>query len=410
MRAVVAHRGARDLYQTARALHEAGRLEALVTDLYWPADRPWAAAIERVLPQKAVRLLRARTETALPGKQTRSCVMSGLCSVAATRFKSTPFDWQRAALRWSDDALGRRAGQIARERGAALLAYSYYGYSAFSECGSAVPKILFQLHPHPVSVRRILRSELERHPDCASNLQREWELALPEEDFARLAAEPIMAGHWIAASSFTKETLVENGIDPKRVHIVPYGVRPERFQSRAGGAEGRLKLLFVGNLTQRKGIRYLLEALRLLDTRQVEATVYGWAGHDMSLFHGFEDAVNLRLSASQAELAQAYASSDLFVFPSLAEGFGHVLLEAMAAGLPVAATNRTAAPDLIEHGDQGFVFQPESATAIAEAVEWALRHRSRLRDMGAAARERARQFTWERFRGGIASVVEYAAV
>src|SRR5262249_36826249 len=163
------------------------------------------------------------------------------------------------------------------------------------------------------------------------NLQREWELALPEQDFARLASEPIMANHWIAASTFTKETLVENGIDPNRVHIVPYGVQHERFQPRADGAEGRLKLLFVGSLTQRKGIRYLLEALKLLDTRQVEATVCGWAAQDLTLFHGFENTVKLRLSASHAELAEAYASSDLFVFPSLAEGFGHVLLEAMAA-------------------------------------------------------------------------------
>ncbi|HLK62889.1 MAG TPA: glycosyltransferase family 4 protein [Bryobacteraceae bacterium] len=410
MRVVVAHRGARDLYQTACALEEAGMLEALVTDLYWPADRPWAAAVERMLPSRATRLLHARNERALPGRQTRSCLASGVSSVAATRMKSTPFGWQRAALRWSDDVLGRRAGKLARKRGAALLAYSYYGFSAFSECGENVPKILFQLHPHPLSVRRILSAELERHPECAPTLQREWELALPEQDFARLAAEPHMADHWIAASSFTRDTLVEHGIDAGRVHIVPYGVRPERFQKTGARAQGRLKLLFVGSITQRKGIRYLLEALRLLDTRQVEVTVCGWAVDDLMLFRGFEDVVKVCPSASAVELSEAYASSDLFVFPSLAEGFGHVLLEAMAAGLPVAATTRTAAPDLIRNGDEGFVIEPESASAIAEAIEWALVHRARLRAMGTAARERAREFTWERFRGGIASVVQYAAV
>lgn len=410
-RVVVAHRGARDLYQTARALAEAGLLEALVTDLYWPADQPWAAAIENLLPARATRLLRARNESAIPGAQTRSCVWSGLSSVAATRFKFTPFSWQRAALRWSDDSLGRAAGKLARQTGAALLAYSYYGYSAFSECGTGVPKILFQLHPHPVSVRDILRAELKRHPECAPTLEREWELALPDDDFARLAEEPKMAGHWIAASSFTKSTLVENGIDPQRVHIVPYGVRRERFEARNTRTESlRLKLLFVGSITQRKGVRYLLDALRLLDTRHVEATVCGWAVDDLSLFRGYEQVVTLRPSASPAELAELYRSADLFVFPSLAEGFGHVLLEAMAAGLPVAATTRTAAPDLIRHGEHGFVFEPESATAIAQAIEWALGHRARLRDMGSAARERAREFTWERFRSGIASVMEYAAV
>ncbi|MEI9973828.1 MAG: glycosyltransferase family 4 protein [Ignavibacteriota bacterium] len=411
MRVVVAHRGARDLYQTARALHDAGMLETLVTDLYWPADRSWAGAIERALPERATRLLHARNERTLPGHKTRSCIASGLCSIAATRLKSTPFAWQRAALRWSDDALGRCAGKLARKTGAALLAYSYYGYSAFSECGETVPKILFQLHPHPISVRTILRAELERHPECAPTLQREWELALPDEDFLRLATEPEMAGHWIVASSFTKRTLVENGIDPQRVHIVPYGVHDERFQSRPPRAESRrLKLLFVGSITQRKGIRYLLDALRMLDRTRVEVTVCGWAVDDLRLFRGYEDVVTLRPSASPAVLAEAYGAADLFVFPSLAEGFGHVLLEAMAAGLPVAATTRTAAPDLIRHREEGLVFEPESASAIAEAVDWALANRWRLRAMGAAARERAREFTWERFRGGIASVVQYAAI
>src|SRR5580700_5581949 len=133
-RVVVAHRGARDSYQAARALYEADLLETLVTDLYWPGDRRLANAFERMAPGRIGSLLRARNERFLPGRRTRSCLLSGLSSVAATRLRATPFAWRRAALRWSDDSLGRRAGRLAARTGAALLAYSYYGYSAFSEC------------------------------------------------------------------------------------------------------------------------------------------------------------------------------------------------------------------------------------------------------------------------------------
>jgi glycosyltransferase involved in cell wall biosynthesis len=405
-RVVVAHRGARDSYQAARALHEADLLETLVTDLYWPGDRRLANAFERVAPGRIGNLLRARNERLLPGRRTRSCLLSGLGSVAATRLRATPFAWRRAALRWSDDSLGRRAGRLAARTGAALLAYSYYGYSAFSECPADVPKLLFQLHPHPLSVRKILREELTLHPEWAATLEREWELALPEEDFARLAEEPAMAGNWIVASRFTKQTLVENGIDGSRVRIVPYGVDTARFEAPAAKIAGpRLKLLFVGSITQRKGIRYLLQALDLLDTRHVELTICGWAVDDLRLFRGYEGTVTLRPGATAAELAQAYGSADLFVFPSLAEGFGHVLLEAMASGLPIVATTRTAAPDLIRHEEEGFIIEPGRPEAIAECIERALLNIPRLRAMGLAASRRARQFTWERFRSGIVSVV-----
>jgi glycosyltransferase involved in cell wall biosynthesis len=408
---VVAHRGGRDFYQTARALQEADLLEALVTDLYWSSDRPWARAVERAVPERIGALLHARNEKTLPGARVQSCPLSGLCSVAAARLRSTPFSWRRAALRWSDDSLGRQAGRLAARTGAALLAYSYYGYSAFSECPADVPKILFQLHPHPVSVRKILRAELLRHPECAATLEREWELALPEEDFARLAAEPAMASEWIVASSYTRQSLTENGIDGRRIHVVPYGVDAGRFEPPPAKITGeRLKVLFVGSITQRKGIRYLLKALdllgaRALNSRHVEVTVCGWAVDDLRLFKDYEGVVTVRPNASAADLAEAYRSADLFVFPSLAEGFGHVLLEAMASGLPIAATTRTAAPDLIRHGEEGFLLEPESAEAIATCIEQALGDRRRLRSMGAAARERARQFTWEAFRSGMVSVV-----
>ena len=97
-------------------------------------------------------------------------------------------------------------------------------------------------------MRRILRAELRE----TSRLRR-FALAgvgafLPETDFERLVAETKMAGAWLAASAFTKSTLVENGIPAERIHVVPYGVNLERFHPRRVRLQstGPLKLLFVG--------------------------------------------------------------------------------------------------------------------------------------------------------------------
>ncbi|MFZ0593018.1 MAG: glycosyltransferase family 4 protein, partial [Bryobacteraceae bacterium] len=303
--------------------------------------------------------------------------------------------------------LGETAGRLATARGAALLSYSYYGHSAFSHFASNRPGMLFQLHPHPASMRKILRAELEKHPDCAPSLLQEWELAVPEADFERLVAEPGMAGAWLAASAFTKSTLIENGIPAERIQVVPYGVNLERYRPapRSRPAEGPLKLLFVGRINQRKGVKYLLEMLRRFPRKHVELTICGRVLDDLKIFEPFRSQVTIRPSVSPAELIEAYQTSDLFVFPSVAEGFAHVLLESLACGLPVLSTTATAAPDLVTEGIDGFVVEPGSANPLVERAEWALSHRSELQGMREMARRKAERFTWERFRSGVVDFV-----
>jgi glycosyltransferase involved in cell wall biosynthesis len=127
---------------------------------------------------------------------------------------------------------------------------------------------------------------------------------------------------------------------------------------------------------------------------------------DLRLFEPLGSRVRIRPSVSDSELLEAYRSSDLLVFPSVAEGFGHVLLEAMACGLPVVSTTHTAAPDLVTSGEDGFVIDPRNAEQLARKIEWALDHRIELRRMGRAARAKAEQFTWARFRRSVGSAVE----
>lgn len=403
---VVVHSGARDNYQLARALSEAGMLEALITDLFYPVDEEWRLKLLRALPRGLRSLLLQRSTPGLTSSEVRLCPGTGLLTLLSDKLPITPLELRRVITRRADATLGREAGRHASRRSAQLLTYSYYGYQAFRSYGK--PGILFQMHPHPLSMRRILTEELRDNPDCAASLQQEWELALPEEDFQRLVVETTMASHFLVASSFTRQTLVENGADPASVRVVPYGVDVSRFKpdkTRRGSAQGKLHLLFVGRINQRKGIKYLLEALRILGRNDVKLTVCGRVVDGLELFRSFRDTVEVRPSVSAAELIEAYQSADMFVFPSVAEGFGLVLLESLACGLPILSTTRTAAPDLIEDGAEGFIVDPKRPDLIAERIEWAAEHRKQLATMSAAARLKAEQFTWDRFRSGIVDAV-----
>ena len=408
MQAVVVHRGSRDHYQLAAALAEAGLLQRLITDFYWSGEGWLARGLERAAGHRVARTLRGRHESLVPAANVKLCWLTGVVSQALSRVSMLPFSWRQRAVRQADHDLGRVAGRVASRTNSALVSYSYYGHSAFSHCRSAGPKILFQLHPHPNSVRRILRAEWTRFPECESSLRKEWELSLPAEDYRRLVAETQMADYWIAASTFTRQTLVENGIPSERILVAPYGVDCDQFRPAASGhpdRQGPLRLLFVGTINQRKGIKYLLDAVRMLDPGDVELTVCGRVVDDLPLFRDCPANIRVRPSVSAGELLNAYQSADLFVFPSLAEGFAHVLLESLACGLPIVSTERTAAPDLIRHGEQGFLVSAGSATAIAQQIDEVLRNRTRLSQMRIAARRTAESFSWVRFRRQTAQFV-----
>ncbi|WP_052201096.1 glycosyltransferase family 4 protein [Terriglobus sp. TAA 43] len=403
---VVVHNGARDRYQVALALSKAGLLECLVTDFFWSEETTYGRMLAALLPQRVLAILRQRSAPGLPKSQVKTCLSAGIGGFLLDKARFVPFNVRRWLTRKADARLGHLAGNTAARRGAELLSYSYYAFDAFRAAGRA--GILFQLHPHPETMRSLLQAELEAHPDCAHSLQQEWELNLPSEDFERLVRETTMPHTSLAASSFTKRSLLMHGVKANSVRVVQYGIDLEKFRpdlTLKRDVSKPLRLLFVGRINQRKGIKYLLEALALLPDAPIELTVCGRVLDGLELFKQEARRVTVRASVSSEELVKAYQDADLFVLPSVAEGFGQVLLEALACGLPVLSTTNTAAPDLIHNGVEGFVVDPRSPEQIAERLAWSLTHREELLAMRLAARSCAETFPWSRFHEGVVRCV-----
>lgn len=399
---VVVHSGARDRYQVALGLSRAGLLQCLVTDFFWSEETPVRRWLAKHLPAHIVSVLRQRSAPGLPASQVKTCLTTGIAGFLLDKAHAVPYGVRRWFTRRSDATLGRAAGRIAKQTGAELLSYSYYGFAAFQELDR--PGMLFQMHPHPETMRDLLQAEMAAHPDCATSLQQEWELNLPAEDFQRLVDETTMPVRSLAASSFTRQSLIDHGVPPQSIRVVPYGIDLETFRPDARSLRptaGPLKLLFVGRINQRKGIKYLLQALALLPEADLQLTVCGRVLDGLELFQQAGSRVRIRPSVSAKELIDTYRQADLLVLPSIAEGFGQVLLEALACGLPVLATTHTAAPDLIQDGKEGFIVEPRRPEQIAERVQWALDHRQELLQMRFAARSCAEKFPWARFHDGI---------
>jgi glycosyltransferase involved in cell wall biosynthesis len=297
----------------------------------------------------------------------------------------------------ADRLLSEKAGQVALARRAPLIAYSYYADAAFRMMeGSGLPRALFQVHPNGKTLRELFQKEIEKVPEAKASLLEETEMsplfAHNDETFA-------MADAVICASSFTRHSLEAAGSNAP-AHVVGYGVDLDLFSARTVAPSAKPLIVgFVGALSQRKGARYLLGALAGLPKGAAKLILYTRAPVDRDLLRGFEDVdVEIRDGLSDVQLAADLKQCDLVALPSIAEGFGLVILEAMACGVPVLCTTSTGGADFIVHRQNGLLIAPGSQAAIEQELVWALTHRDELFQMGQAARREAERHTWAEYR------------
>ncbi|UWQ23181.1 glycosyltransferase family 4 protein [Jannaschia sp. W003] len=181
-----------------------------------------------------------------------------------------------------------------------------------------------------------------------------------------------------------------------KMRIVHCGVDPDRYDRTEGEVGGPGKhILFVGRLAAVKGVRVLLEAFARVRAAHPDArlTLVGdgderAAIEDHARALGCDDGVRFTGYLNQDEVAEALAQADLFALPSFAEGVPVVLMEAMAARLPVLATRIAGIPELVEDGVAGRLVPPGDVDAFADALDALLNDPAGRTAMGAAGRAR----------------------
>jgi glycosyltransferase involved in cell wall biosynthesis len=198
----------------------------------------------------------------------------------------------------------------------------------------------------------------------------------------------------VAVSHFTARQVVDVlRVDPAKVRVVHHGVR-----APAGMAAVREKIvLHVGAIQYRKNISRLVDAFERVD-RDWQLVLAGSAGYGAAEIAAriesarSRDRIRVLGYVPPAELALWYARAMIFAFPSLDEGFGMPVLEAMASGTPVLASNRSAVPEVA--GDAAWLVNPEDAEELGSALLALTRDPDRRAELSRRGLERAAQFTW----------------
>ena len=200
----------------------------------------------------------------------------------------------------------------------------------------------------------------------------------------------------IAVSEFTRSQVISLlDVTPAKVRVVHHGVRRLDYRE----VERQKIILTVGAIQKRKNIARLVEAFETVDRswKLVLAGSSGYGGGEiLARIQGSpaRERICLPGYVSARDLAGWYAQAAIFAFPSLDEGFGMPVLEAMAAGTPVVTSNRSALPEVA--GDAAILVDPEDTGALGQALR-DLTWKDDLRDeLSRRGKERARLFTWER--------------
>lgn len=253
------------------------------------------------------------------------------------------------------------------------------------------PFILDQTISHPLANQTIMEGVARRFPDW----QEDIEPRLPEV-LAGEQREHRLATRITVASSFSKQSLVAQGVAADKITVNPYGVELDSFQPPPTPRRREpLRFLFLGLLSARKGVPLLLEAWRKLNLKNAELWLVGPVPEAARSL--IPDLPGLKVLGRRAhqELPELLRQCDVLVFPSYCEGFALVLLEALASGMPVITTDATAGPDLIADGVEGRLIASGDLDALSEAMLECARDPDRVERMSVAARRCAERFTWE---------------
>ncbi|WP_083967113.1 glycosyltransferase family 4 protein [Methylosinus sp. R-45379] len=223
-------------------------------------------------------------------------------------------------------------------------------------------------HPvnsHPLTYAYLVNREAER-----LGLKRG---TIPDSITQRKIDELRTCDWLIVDSSFVKKSFVENGFPEDRISVILGAAPPRFFEPRTldeSKQHDKFRVVCVGTISARKGQRYLLEAWRKLSLPNAELILVGSLSRTAeSVLNGFDGCYTHYSSIPNHELRKLLVNSDIFVLPSVEDGFAQAALEALSCGLPSIVTQNMGVADLITHGEDGIIVPPFDVDSIASAIE-----------------------------------------
>jgi len=199
--------------------------------------------------------------------------------------------------------------------------------------------------------------------------------------------------YFIVPSDFVKESLIREKISNQKIYVVPFGVDVKKFKPLDNKDDKLFKVAFAGNINNRKGIPYLIEAWKELNLKDAELNLYGRIYPEVKKYLKDAEKYNIRLHGFVSNINEELPKNHIFVFPSLLEGSAKVTYEALACGLPIITTFNSGS--IIRDNVEGFIIPTQNVEAIKDKFLYFYNHREQIKIFGKRARKLAEKYTWK---------------
>jgi glycosyltransferase involved in cell wall biosynthesis len=270
--------------------------------------------------------------------------------------------------------------------------------------------VLDQIDPGAMEFR-LAAEEMARFPELAGPPPE-----FPASYYERNLREWELADVIVVNSEWSREAIVSEGADPDKIEILPLAfeisgekqkaesrdLQPSTFNHQPSTTP--LRVLWLGQVNVRKGIHYLMQAARLLANEPVQFDVVGSIGILPGAVASAPRNMTFHGSVSRDQAAKWYQQSNVFVLPTLSDGFALTQLEAMARGLPVVVTSNCGR--VVEDEKTGFVVPPRDPKALAETILRFVCHPSLAREMAPACLEAVKAFSVEKYGMQLVKIIE----
>ncbi len=294
---------------------------------------------------------------------------------------------------WGDQSKMKAFGKAMAARVALDPADLFIGWSSFAletlRQQNFTQSILVRDSAHVAFQTEVLKTEYERfgfaYPDrsiCESRETLEYELA----------------DRILVPSKFAAMTFFKNGISEKKIQIIPLGVNSSLFHPPTEiTSRLPLKLVYFGTLSIQKGVQHLLEATRRFSESEIELELIGSLTPEIGQMLGGFPHAKVRPAMKQGELAARLREKDVCILPTLHDGFGQVVPQAMASGLVTITTDHCGAADFIQPERNGFIVKAGDATPIEQLVARLVSDLPLVTRMRRAASVESASLSWARY-------------
>ena len=360
------------------------------------------AALPAALRTRMARELKRRTNDLVDTRRVRQWPLPEALYVAAAR-AGIGGEALARVVGWRNEIMDRHeARRVRRERPQIVIGHdgsALHTARAAREIGAL--SVLNQVIGHLEHGLELAREEAALAPLFAESMPDS-----PSWIIQRHRDELIETDAILVPSEYVRQTLVTRGVAAAKIAVIPYGVDVERFRPPAlPRPRDRFRLLFVGHLSQRKGIGYLLEAAqRLRHLPGIELVLVGRKVGADAAFAPYAGLFRYVPHVPFHEVHALFQDADILVYPSLHEGSAFVTYEALASGLPVVTTWN--AGSVVRDGIEGFIVPIRDVQALVDRLERLYRDPTLRQTMGEAARKRALDFTWAAYRKRVAAQLD----